>query len=286
MVGGRCSSGGGHRRSVIEGKGCRSLRSAGAMAVDRMAPCPTATAAPGNGSVPRRGIGAGPLTTGSTRGGRYDVGMNDGSSTATVTRLTARGARTRAHIVATAAELIRVRGVGGTTLDDVVTAGQVSKSQLYRHFEDKTALVRAVIERVGEETIGRQRTMLEAVASLDDLRRWRDDMVRHIATQNGRYGCSLGSLANEVSDHDSIARAQLEALFAAWCDLFEEVLGRFQRDGIIPSDCDATNLAMGFVAAIQGGYLLAQSSRDAAPMAVALDMAIDHLAHLGAVEAG
>lgn len=187
--------------------------------------------------------------------------------------------------MATAAELIRVRGVGGTTLDDVVTAGQVSKSQLYRHFEDKTALVRAVIERVGEETIGRQRTMLEAVSSLDDLRRWRDDMVRHIATQNGRYGCSLGSLANEVSDHDSTARAQLEALFAAWCDLFEEILGRFQDDGIIPSDANASRLATGFVAAIQGGYLLAQSSRDAAPMAAALDMAIDHLTHLGA-EAG
>jgi len=45
---------------------------------------------------------------------------------------------------------MRVRGVGGTTLDDVVVASNVSKSQLYRHFEYKQALVRAVIELVGD----------------------------------------------------------------------------------------------------------------------------------------
>jgi TetR/AcrR family transcriptional regulator, transcriptional repressor for nem operon len=64
--------------------------------------------------------------------------------------LTARGAKTRSRIIATAADLMRVRGVGGTTLDDVVVASNVSKSQLYRHFEDKQALVRAVIELVGD----------------------------------------------------------------------------------------------------------------------------------------
>jgi hypothetical protein len=31
------------------------------------------------------------------------------------------------------------------------------------------------------------------------------------------------------------------------------------------------------VAAVQGGYLLAQTSRDVAPMAAAVDMAIAHL---------
>jgi hypothetical protein len=87
----------------------------------------------------------------------------------------------------------------------------------------------------------------------------------------------LGSLANEVSDHDSIARAKLQDLFAAWRQLFEDLLGRFQREGVIPQGADVAQLATGFVAAIQGGYLLAQTSRDVAPMASAIDMAIAHL---------
>jgi TetR/AcrR family transcriptional regulator, transcriptional repressor for nem operon len=214
---------------------------------------------------------------------QYHGGVEEGSPTAAVARLTARGAKTRSRIVATAADLMRVRGVGGTTLDDVVSASNVSKSQLYRHFEDKPALVRAVIEFVGERTITGERERLEKVRTFAGLRRWRDALVEHNALQEGRYGCSLGSLANEVSDQDSVARRKLHDLFMAWQELFEDLLRRFQREGVIPKDTDVAQLATGFVAAVQGGYLLAQTSRDVTPMVSAIDMAITHL-HLLARE--
>jgi AcrR family transcriptional regulator len=198
--------------------------------------------------------------------------------------LTARGAATRARIVATAADLIRVRGVGGTTLDDVVAASKVSKSQLYRHFEDKPALVRAVIALVGDRTISREREYLQNVRTVAGLRRWRDALVERNALQQGRYGCSLGSLANEFADQDADARQKLDELFTAWQELFEDLLLRFQREGIIPQDADVAQLATGFVAAVQGGYLLAQTSHDVAPMAAAIDMAIAHLRLLGRAE--
>ena len=172
---------------------------------------------------------------------------------------------------------MRVRGVGGTTLDDVVSASTVSKSQLYRHFEDKPALVRAVIEFVGERTIAGERERLEKVRTFAGLRRWRDALVEHDALHEGRYGCPLGSLANEVSDQDPIARRKLHDLFLAWQELFEDLLRRFQQDSVIPRDADVAQLATGFVAAVQGGYLLAQTARDVTPMATAIDMAITHL---------
>jgi AcrR family transcriptional regulator len=202
--------------------------------------------------------------------------VEEGPTNATA-RLTARGASTRARIVSTAADLIRVRGVGRTTLDDVVSASKVSKSQLYRHFADKPALVRAVIEHVGERTISGERERLQNVRTFAGLRRWRDAMVENNALQEGRYGCSLGSLANEVSDQDSVARSQLDELFAAWRDLFEDLIRRFQREGMVAQNLDVAQFATGFVAAVQGGYLLAQTSRDVAPMASAIDLAIEHL---------
>ncbi|HET7386959.1 MAG TPA: TetR/AcrR family transcriptional regulator [Nocardioidaceae bacterium] len=203
------------------------------------------------------------------------------SQSAPAAQLTARGAATRSRIVATAADLIRVRGVGGTTLDDVVSASKVSKSQLYRHFDDKPALVRAVIELVGERVIAREREHLGSVKTFADLQRWRDALVERNALQEGRYGCSLGSLANEFADQDSVARQKLHDLFAAWQELFDDLLRRFQREGVIPEDADVYQLATGFVAAVQGGYLLAQTSRDVTPMASAIDMAIAHLRLLG-----
>ena len=192
-------------------------------------------------------------------------------------RLTTRGAKTRARIIATAADLMRIRGVGATTLDDVVSASNVSKSQLYRNFEDKPALVRAVIELVGDRTIEGERERLEKVRTFAGLRRWRDALIARNALQDGRYGCPLGSLANEVADQDSLARAKLNDLFTAWQELFDGVLRRFQADGVLPPDVDVAQLATGFVAAVQGGYLLAQTARDVAPMASAIDMAIAHV---------
>jgi AcrR family transcriptional regulator len=195
--------------------------------------------------------------------------------------LTARGAATRARIVATAADLIRVRGVGGTTLDDVVAAGKVSKSQLYRHFPDKPALVRAVIEFQGDRVISRERDLLGRVSTFAGLQRWRDALVERNALEQGRYGCSLGSLANEFADQDEVARQKLEQLFAAWQELFESIIRRLQDKGDLPAKADAARLATGFMAAVQGGYLLAQTARDTAPMAVAVDTAIEHLRLLG-----
>lgn len=209
------------------------------------------------------------------------VYVEESVPTPAVARLTTRGAKTRSRIVDTAAELMRVRGVGGTTLDDVVLASKVSKSQFYRHFEDKAALVRAVIELVGDRIIARERERLANVKTFAGLRRWRDAIVENNAVQNGRYGCALGSLANEVSDQDSLAREKLDDLFMAWQELFEDLLRRFQGDGVIPPDVDTVKLATGFIAAVQGGYLLAQTRLDVAPMATAIDVSIAHLDLLG-----
>jgi AcrR family transcriptional regulator len=201
--------------------------------------------------------------------------VEQGSGEASASQLTARGAKTRSRIVATAADLMRVRGVGGTTLDDVVVASKVSKSQLYRHFEDKQALVRAVVEFVGDRRIAEERERLSKVMTFAGLRRWRDALIENNALHEGRYGCVLGSLANEVADQDAIARTQLHDLFAAWQELLDDL--RFQKAGLVPPEADVSQLAAGLLAAVQGGYLLAQTARDVAPMASAIDMALAHL---------
>ena len=53
-----------------------------------------------------------------------------------------------------------------------------------------------------------------------------------------------------------------------------------QDDGILPAKADPDALATGLMAALQGGYLLAQADHDVAPMATALDMALAHIESL------
>ena len=42
-------------------------------------------------------------------------------------------------------------------------------------------------------------------------------------------------------------------------------------------EADPERLAIGLLAAVQGGYLLAQTARDSEPMRIALDLAIDQV---------
>jgi TetR/AcrR family transcriptional repressor of nem operon len=195
-------------------------------------------------------------------------------------RLTARGAKTRARIVASAAELMHVKGVAATTVDDVLAATGSSKSQFYHHFESKEALVRAVVDHVGQTVLDRERESLGNVSTLRGLRRWRDALVQSNALRHGAYGCALGALASEVSDHDDLARRALSQLFAEWRGLLADVLRRLQADGVLKPEVSADQLATGLMGALQGGYMLAQAERDVSPMATSIDMALAHIESL------
>ncbi|MBP2708337.1 TetR/AcrR family transcriptional regulator [Microbispora sp. RL4-1S] len=197
-------------------------------------------------------------------------------------RLTARGAKTRARIVTAAADLMYVQGVGATTLDEVVAASGVSKSQLYHHFSGKDALVRAVVDHVGERVIERERGALGHVSTIAGLRRWRDALVQSNALRHGAYGCALGTLATEVSDHDDAARLALSRLFTEWQSLLADVLRRLRDRGVLPPEAPIDQLAIGLMGALQGGYMLAQTARDVTPMATSIDMALTHIESLSA----
>jgi TetR/AcrR family transcriptional repressor of nem operon len=201
-------------------------------------------------------------------------------------RLTARGEKTRARIVAAAADLINVQGVGATTLDDVILASGVSKSQLYHHFAGKDALVRAVVDHVGERIIQRERDALGHVSTIQGLRRWRDALVQNNALRHGAYGCALGSLASEVSDQDEAARRAASQLFIEWQELLAGVLHRLQDGGALPPEASIDQLATGLMGALQGGYMLAQTARDVTPMATSIDMALAHIESLHQHEVG
>lgn len=192
-------------------------------------------------------------------------------------RLTARGAATRARIVEAAAELIRAKGVAATNLDEVRAASGTSKSQLYRHFPDKDALVREVVALQARAVLDHHGQQLQRLSSIRGLERWRDAVVQRTSLTRGAYGCRLGSLASELADTDEAARALLQDSFVRWEGLLADGFERMRADGVLRPDADPDALATATMAALQGGYLLAQVARDGAPMDVALDMAIDRV---------
>lgn len=176
-----------------------------------------------------------------------------------------------------AVELMYVRGVAATTLDDVRAASNTSKSQLYQHFRDKDALVHEILAAQASDLLAREVRQLRRLDSIRGIERWRDAIVTRNALHDGAYGCQLGSLAGELADKDDDARTALAKHFETWEGLFVTGLERMRESGVLRRDADPAKLATGLMAALQGGYVLAQTAHDTAPMLTALNMAIDHI---------
>jgi AcrR family transcriptional regulator len=193
-------------------------------------------------------------------------------------RLTRRGAETRARIVDTAAELIFRQGVAGTTIEEVRDGARVSNSQLYHYFDDKPALVRAVIERQAERAIGTQEKF--DLSTLDGLREWRDFVVDHNRGTGGLGGCPVGSLGSELAETEPEARAVVAAAFKRWEASIMAGLLRMHALGRLAPEADPRQLSLALLAALEGGLLLAQIQRDTEPLAAGLDAMLTLIATL------
>lgn len=192
-------------------------------------------------------------------------------------RLTARGVATRARIVSAAAEMMYVKGVAATTLGEVLIASASSKSQFRQHFADKDDLVREVIAHRAAEILGKQTRRLAKVDSFRGLEQWRDALLQRNELRRGAWGCELGSLASELADTDDAARRRLAEHFVEWEQLLGAAFERMRDNGVLRTDVDAESLATSVMAAVQGGYLLAQVAHDSGPMKLALEMALSHV---------
>ena len=184
-------------------------------------------------------------------------------------RLTRKGAETRARIIDAAAQLIFRQGVARTTIEEVRDGAHVSSSQLYHYFDDKPALVRAVIERQADRAIGTQEQF--DLSTLDGLRQWRDFVVDHARDTDGLGGCPVGSLGSALAETEPEARAIVAASFKRWEASIMAGFLRMHALGRLAPEADPRQLAVALLAALQGGLLLAQVQRDPEPLAAALD---------------
>jgi TetR/AcrR family transcriptional regulator, transcriptional repressor for nem operon len=200
---------------------------------------------------------------------------------AAVVKLTAKGRATKERIVRVASELMLERGVARTTIEDIQGAANVSTSQMYHYFGDKEDLVAAVIDLQSSQVLGRQQLALFPLDSIAALVRWRNAVVDVMRGRECMGGCPIGSLANELSDTDPLARARLARAFAQWEDMIREGLAAIVERGELPSGSDVDRLAMAVLAGVQGGLLLSQLRRDTQPLEAALDTMIEHLRGMG-----
>ncbi|MDQ6729423.1 MAG: TetR/AcrR family transcriptional regulator [Actinomycetota bacterium] len=186
---------------------------------------------------------------------------------------TAKGRATRQRIVRTAAELVAEHGIAAVSLDDVGHRASASRSQLYHYFQDKDALIRAVIEAISDAVLSAQDELLDHVDSWAGIDRWFDALVSIQRERQARGGCPIGSLAGQLAERDPDARVAIADGLGRWEAKLGAGLTRMQARGKLGPEADPAALATATMASLQGGLLLTQVRRDPAQLRVALDAA-------------
>jgi AcrR family transcriptional regulator len=168
-------------------------------------------------------------------------------------------------------------GVAGTTIEDVCAAAGVGRSQVYHYFDDKSELVRAVIERQAELIFGGQEPHLAHIQGWESWEAWRDFVVENQRRAGCVGGCPLGSLASELADEDELTRQVLVKSFQRWERAFLGGVQQMKDLGLLRQDADTALLATTLLATLQGGLLLCQTWKDVSPLKTSLNGAIGYL---------
>ncbi|MFC0109572.1 TetR family transcriptional regulator C-terminal domain-containing protein [Kibdelosporangium aridum] len=121
-----------------------------------------------------------------------------------------------------------------------------------------------------------QEPLLNNLHSVQDLVRWRDEVVR-LGQRRDDGICPLGELAELLANGDEAGRSAVRASFATWESLLADGITRARDSGELAADTDPERLATGLMAALQGGLLLTRTTRDVRQLEVALDIALGYV---------
>jgi TetR/AcrR family transcriptional repressor of nem operon len=183
---------------------------------------------------------------------------------------TQRGRVTRDRVLSAATGLVRERGVAAVSLDDVEAAAGVGRSQMYHYFDDRDDLLRAVAATTADAVLTRAHERLDGIDVLAGIDRWFAAAIAATEARQGAGGCPIGSLVNQLAEHDEATRLVFVDAFDRWQAPLVSGLARMQACGDLRADVSVTDLADVLMAAMQGGLLLAQVRRDPDPLRHAL----------------
>jgi len=189
----------------------------------------------------------------------------------------ATGADTKLRIIQAAADLFHKQGVHLTSPDQIIEASGTGKGQFYYYFKNKEGLVHEVLQTHLEMIKTGQSPVSYDVNSWQEL--W-DCFMQHLELQK-RFdmtrGCPIGTVGNEVTEHDELIRQDVSLIFEVVKNKFAAFFIREKAKGSLSEDTNEEQLANFCVATLQGAMLLGKVQRSSRPVEATIREALDQL---------
>lgn len=186
------------------------------------------------------------------------------------------GTATRRRILEAAEPLLLTRGYGGTSVDDVLAAAEVTKGAFFHHFPSKLDLARALLERYVEVDLAQlDDTMARAEELARDPRQqlllfvglYRELLVEVAEPYDGclmaTYTYEAGLVGDELLD-------VIADDFQTWHDRMRAKLAEVAAVHPPVVDVDLDSLADTLVALVEGGFVMTRVRGDAGAIAAQL----------------
>ena len=168
-------------------------------------------------------------------------------------------------ILLEATKLIHNKGFNNTSIQDILDAASVTKSNFYYHFDSKEQLGFDVLERrirffygfVIEPSLDNHE-----LSPMERVNAFLDRALALGAAPEGELGCPFGNLAQEMSSIHEPLRQSLSMFFSAGAARLEECFEEGRKTGDFKETLPSKQLAEFVLAQIQGSFLLRKTHKD------------------------
>jgi TetR/AcrR family transcriptional regulator, transcriptional repressor for nem operon len=178
----------------------------------------------------------------------------------------------RERILEAAARLFHERGFHATSLDDIIDASGVCRSNVYYHFRSKEALGLVVLDWLAQRFAAAvlESTLCDTrLSARCRLERFLASIIEGAEAAAYRRGCPFGNLAAELAAEHPEFRERLGGLFRRWEDAIVACLRDGIRGGEFRSDLDVDRIATALVSQFEGAVLLSKTYGHSGPVQAA-----------------
>jgi len=162
-------------------------------------------------------------------------------------------------------KLIHAKGFNNTSIQDILDASAVTKSNFYYHFKTKEQLGFEVLAfRIQQfyEFAVQPSLENEKLSPQSRIDAFLDRLLLIGLSPQGELGCPFGNLAQEMSTVHEPLRQALSAFFEKGAERLAEVFEEGKRRGEFREELPSRQLAEFFLAQTQGTMLLRKTHKD------------------------
>ncbi|RJP18706.1 MAG: TetR/AcrR family transcriptional regulator [Candidatus Abyssobacteria bacterium SURF_5] len=161
-------------------------------------------------------------------------------------------------------KLIHAKGFNNTSIQDILDASSVSKSNFYYHFKTKEELGFEVLAlRIQQFYDFAVRPALENdLKPPERIDAFLDRLLAIGLSPQGELGCPFGNLAQEMSAVHEPLRKALSDFFHAGAELVEQCFEEGKRQGDFKESLPSKQLSEFVLAQMQGAFLLRKTHKD------------------------